>query len=264
MSRIFKSQQVNIDENNRVKIKSLQDVPTQNVGTQIQNDNLDISIETPPEKYETIELEDANETSERIKKKAKLEADNIILKAREDASNIIEDAKEDAYKEAVSIKDEAYKTGYDDGVKNANKIADSIKEESESIKKEALRYKEDLINKIEPDMIELIIDILDKLLWSEVNINPKVISTLIKQGLSDTTLTDNVSVRVSKEDYDFVLSSKEDIISLIGTAAVDFVEDARLEKSDCIIETEFGSIDCSLNSQYEELKKNLYYILKNR
>lgn len=254
MSRIFKSHNVIVDENNRVNIKNLEYTPVN-----------DVIVEEEPQLNEAPSEEEVNNISKQIIENAQREARLIIEKAEEEAKEIIEEAEENAHKLSISIKNEAYKTGYDDGINKGNEEAVAIKEEAEVIKKEALEYRKNLINKIEPDMIELIIDIINKLLSVEININPKVISILIKQGLSKSTLTEDIYIHVSKDDYQSALNSKDEIIASLNTMAdIKFIEDTTLKKSDCIIETGFGTIDCGLTIQYEELKKNLYYILENR
>lgn len=263
MSRIFKSHNVRVDENNRVNIKNLKDTPVNNVI--VETHNIESKVEEQPKLYEAPSEDEANAISKQIIENASLEAKSIIDKAEEKAKEIIEDAEESGHKMSISIKNEAYKTGYDDGINKGYQEASAIREEAEVIKKEALEYRENLINKIEPEMIDLIIDIVNKLLSVEIKTNPKVISLLIKQGLSKSTLTEDISIHVSKDDYQSVLNSKDEIMASLDTMTdIKFIEDTTLKKSDCIIETGFGTIDCGLTTQYNELKKNLYYILGNR
>lgn len=255
MSRIVKYHDATIDANNRVSIQILKH----------QADT------TTPEPEKSVEENSAMHELEsqviagQIIESANTRAKAIIANAHKEVEDIMEDAKESAHKQAISIRENAYKEGYDDGVVKANALADTLKAEVEALKREGEQYCQDLIKQIEPDMIELIVDVLNKLLSTEIEFNHKVISVLIKQGLNKATLTEDVSVHVSKEDYPAVLESESEILASLDTmASVNFVEDPTLSKSDCIIETGFGSIDCSLSAQYDELVKNLYYILKNR
>ena len=257
LSRIVKYHDATIDSNNRVSIQIMSS----------KDENLKVGKQEPIEvekKDEEPEI-DQQVLAKQIVGEAKSKAKGLEQAARKEAEDIVEDAKEKAHKQAIEIRENAYKEGYDDGVVKANKLADSLKAEVEVMRKEGEQYCQDLIKQIEPDMIELIVDILNKLLSTEVEINPKIISILIRQGLSKATLTEDISVHVSKEDYPNILESKDEILSSLDTmATVSFVEDPTLKRSDCIIETGFGNIDCSLGVQRDELIKNLYYILKNR
>jgi flagellar biosynthesis/type III secretory pathway protein FliH len=52
--------------------------------------------------------------------------------------------------------------------------------------------------------------------------------------------------------------------SFEGLGNLEFVEDLALPIGGCIIETGFGSLDCSIDKQCDELIKSLNYLLKNR
>jgi len=253
LSRIVKYHDARIDENNRVSIQTLK-----------KRDILEkeeLAAGKPEPDYELQGKVIAAQIVEDAKTRAKL----IISNAHKEVEDIIEDAKETAHKQAISIRENAYKEGYNDGVEKANELSDEMKAEVEVLRHEGEEYCQNLIRQVEPDMIDLIRDILDKLLLSEVKINPRVISILIRQGLSKATLTEDVSVHVSKDDYTSIIEFRDEILASLDTmVSIDFIEDPTLKKSDCVIETGFGSVDCSLSVQYTELKKNLYYILKNR
>jgi len=46
-----------------------------------------------------------------------------------------------------------------------------------------------------------------------------------------------------------------------GGAEVEIVKDLSLGKAECIIETPYGSVDCSLEGQIEQMRESLMMIL---
>ena len=66
-------------------------------------------------------------------------------------------------------------------------------------------------------------------------------------------------IRVSREDYTYISSKKAGLIEAAGTgeAELEILEDPDLPKNGCIIRTENGIMDCSLETQLEELHKKL-------
>ncbi|MCL1996893.1 MAG: FliH/SctL family protein [Defluviitaleaceae bacterium] len=214
-----------------------------------------------------IDLELIKREAEHIKKMAAEEAqahyDDIIQKAKNQAEKIKQDAIAHANNQAIDIKEKAQNDGYETGINSAKDEADQIVAQAEEIKAQAHIFREELIQEIEPEMIELVISILDSLIEVEKDINPEAISILIKNGLGKTSAIQDVAVHTSPEDYPsidkaMILSSTQSMTD------VQFVEDPTLKKLDCIIKTPLGSIDCGLDTQYKSLRKNLHYVLKNR
>ncbi len=216
-------------------------------------DNLALTIEETKRTAKSI-LERANSESEAIVKNAKAESVKIFENAVRDVQKHIEELKKQAY-------DEAYARGCEDAQTEATRLM----EESEKVLRETYEKKEETLSEIEPKMIELVVKIADKLLGDTVKFNHQVILHLIKKGLSQTTVTGNIKIHVSPDDYDLVIGNKNDILEVAGESAeVEILRDFSLKELDCIIETQFGNIECSLDQQFLNLKENLYYILENR
>ena len=66
-------------------------------------------------------------------------------------------------------------------------------------------------------------------------------------------------IHVSPEDYPFVSMSKNKLSEVLGnkSATVEIIEDMTLKKNECMVETDGGIYDCSLDSQLEALRKEL-------
>ena len=258
-----------VDESNKVTIDNNSSIFVQEpsptyVQAQPTNSN---SIETV-EKIDLVEIRrQAENILKSAKEDAKASADTIIAeslaKANDEAKAIKDSLIEEANNAVELIKEQAKNEGYEAGINSAKDQAAAIVQEAEKIKEDAHVYKEELIKNIEPEMISLITSILDSLIGVEKELNPNIVSFLIKNGLEKVSINDDIIVHVSTEDFPHL--DKNNILSSMETMVnVDFIEDPTLRKSSCIIETSLGNIDCSLDTQYQSLRKNLNYILKNR
>lgn len=258
MSKILKAPYISIDKENKINIEP--PVFNYEAITGIDYDDDDYGDDDEP-----IYVDDSAElTEETILENARLEAEKIINDARQMAEQIIEDAKTKAMADVENAieqgKSEGYEQGYTDGMNQAEEML----MEAQGIYEDSVAQRDEMINSAEPDLIELVINIVHKILSSSIKINPQVIINLIKQGISKTTITGNVFIHVSKEDYDYTIENKFSILTMIdGSTKLEIIKDFSLNKGDCIIETPFGNIDCSLEQQFQDLKQNLYYILKN-
>lgn len=221
---------------------------------QYQDEITEQEGEIPAEQLAEKILERAREEAARIIKEANDDAELILNRMEAEAMGAIEELRE-------QVREEAYNAGYEQGITET----ESIKEDARLVYANAVREKEETLASLESDVVDLITDILDKLLTDSINISPEVILYLVRKGFSESNLTGDVTIHVSDDDYETVLENK-DLLAQYADAGskIDILKDFSLKKSDCIIETPFGAIDCSLDQQYASLRKNLYFICESR
>jgi len=208
---------------------------------------------TPEEVAQNI-IDDAKNQAKQIIEKAEIDAEELILNKKTEFDSKIQEEYE-----------KNLRRGYEDGLKKAFDEVQQIKDETEKIKNQTKEEREQTLSSLEPDIVNLISDITHKILFDTVTVNPKVILNLVRQGLAKATVTGNITIRVSESEFEAVSQNKAEILKIVDSSVnVDVAKDLSLKKGDCIIETNFGNIDCSLGQQFEGLKQNLYYILENR
>jgi flagellar assembly protein FliH len=211
---------------------------------------------------EAVEIE---ETEEPQKESPEQLANKIIKQAQREAESIIRTATKKAEAEAEAIADQAYEQGYQEGMDLAAAEGDAIKAQAQKVVLDAYEERKALLNKLEPEIVDLIIKLTGKLLNDSIELNPKLVVALIKQGLSGSNLTGEVCVHVSGADYDAVIECKDELLALTDSSTrLEIMKDPSLKPMDCIIETPYGDVDCSLNQGYGALVQNLTYILNNR
>jgi flagellar assembly protein FliH len=115
---------------------------------------------------------------------------------------------------------------------------------------------------LEPELIELVGNILQRVGLNTARINPSVTLNLIRQGLTQSNFTGDVTLRVCKDSFDHVVEHKEYLLEYVeGGANLEIMKDHSLGVGDCLIETPFGVVDSSLNMQLEEIKQDLTLIM---
>jgi len=253
LSKILKSFAVTIDMDNVVSV----DVPDMN-NFFIEDDDYEdappvLTEEEALSRAEQI-IADAAAEADEIKNGAQAQAEDVVAKMRQQAEAEIEELKAAAY-------DEAAEAGKAEGSKEAAKII----KEAEDIKAQAYVEKNRILNSAEPEIVELIAEIAEKLIGGAFELKPDLILFLVKQGLSATTLAGDIIIHISQDDYNAVISNKNELLAMAEAGCnIEIIKDLSLNAADCIIETKLGNIDCSLDQQYSALKDNLFLILKNR
>ncbi len=90
-----------------------------------------------------------------------------------------------------------------------------------------------------------------------------LIETLIKQGIGRVTKSHLVSIRVSNEDYNHALSIKPMVIASSDKIEdIEIKRDPTLPNGSCIIDTDSGSIDSSIQTQMSQIKALFEDLLK--
>ena len=247
-NRVLKAGSINVDLENKVTIE----IPA-------------VEAEILPDGAGEDAEEKAMSAAARILNTANMQANEILNKARMEAlaiqSKIEEETKNEAKKLLEETRENAYNEAMDRATEEGNRIIDDAKRVLADAKKERLHLQESL----EPDIVRLITNITDKIIGNAATLNPKTILYLVKQGFDTQTITGDVKVLVSGEDFETVRAAKDELLAHTdGSANLDIVKDAALGPCECVIETSIGHIDCSLDLQYSSLKENLTYILQNR
>lgn len=182
---------------------------------------------------------------------ARREAERIKSKALMEAQQEIEALRSKGYDEG---KEQGYETGYHEGMTQVESLRKSLEEERARLDKE---YHE-MINELEPKFVETMTDIYEKVLKVDLAKDHEILVHLISSAMHKIEGSSNYLIHVSKEDYQYVILKKEELVSAVSPhSSVEIVEDMTLGANDCIIETDGGIFDCGLGTQLEELSQKL-------
>ncbi len=259
MSRIFKRNDINIDGENKVfiKHKNLPQEVIMNFKPKNDNDNSSLSIDEAALRANEI-IENALREAEEIKANAQEIAENLIDDATRRQSEIYDEAKNNGI-------EDGYQEGYEAGVNEGKNTLEDLISEQENQVLALKEEKEAILINSEKEIIDLVVEIVDDITYKMFNINPEILSVLVKRGISNATIQNKVSIKVSSEDYENVVEHVEEFKKLIDSSKeVEILKDFSLLKNDCLLETEFGNINCGLDEQLESIKESLYFILNER
>jgi len=219
---------------------------------------------------EDIVLEENNTAEEIIKEniilEAKQDAQRIIEEAEKKASQILEQASKDAMLKKMKIEEEGHQKGYQEGFRQGSEESKKLISQAKQELENAIKERDKIIQEIEPKVVDLIISISKKILDNAIITNKQSIAYLIKKGLLEVKdITEKIIIKISEDDYASIMESKDDLLNALGyNDKIEIVQDLSLKSGDCIIETQYGNIDCSLGTQFEGLKQELLFILDSK
>lgn len=193
-------------------------------------------------------IEQANEEIE--KKKAELMKEEESLHAK--ISDALEEARVKGYQEG-------YEAGRNDGmqsvenlIQEASKIVDSSRED----------YYEKL-ESAELEIIDLAVKIAEKIIGKTIEDDSEYWSQLVKTALKEVREHEDIKIFVHPKKFELTKSQKKMLEALLHDSTDIYIyPDDELEETACIIETSFGTIDASVDSQLTEIKKQLLQIVE--
>lgn len=246
MYRIYKSEKVNLGEPKSIN-------------------HIDLKLIRNADKENCLQSEKSkNQIAKDIIEEARMLYADIIEDANNEALIIIEKTNAELKLKEKETYEKAYKEGLEKGFKEGKTEAQEIIDQAKSIKDYLTLRKNDILKESEADLIELIIDISKKVINQELIQNEDIIISLIRQAMERSTFNDNLTIKVSAEDYAYVSERKDIIASLVeGVLEIEVIEDRFLKKGDCILDTIGGQVNTSIQHQIEELEKAFMYILRN-
>ena len=192
-------------------------------------------------------LENINAEAEKIIEDARLQAEQIIADANKNAAAAFEEAKQNGYYEGNAAAQE-----------EADKKQEQLEAEYNNRKKELEQEYNELKEKVEPQLVEVITDVFRKVTGVVAEDNQQIILHLINDVMYNADGSRDYVIKVSPEDYKFLVNNQGKIYCAMSREVnIDIVEDAGLERNQCMIETNTGIFNCSLDIELNNLIKNI-------
>jgi flagellar assembly protein FliH len=207
---------------------------------------------------ETEEKSRENETIFTDKEITVLEAEKRILELEEVIKQKDEEIKAAAAK--------SYEEGKVDGVAESQEktkaviaeIEEKIKEESQARLTAQINSElEDRLKhfkSLEEEIYQIIVLIVKKVLAIEITSNSYLIVNIIKQSLAHVSQRDGITIRVSNDDYEYVIESVSQFNRHNdGTYSINIVPDEHIKTGGCLVETNSTIVDAQAEKRTEKI-----------
>ncbi|MFW5999112.1 MAG: FliH/SctL family protein [Halanaerobiaceae bacterium] len=195
------------------------------------------------------ELAQLEEQTEKIMEEARNEAQSIKEKAREEAENIRQAAREEGYKEGQK---EGYQAGYEAGISELEPLLAALKQADREYR-DKLQQKLDGLSE---QAIQLSVRIARRIVNSRLELEPELINNIVADMLQK--LGNNhgqVDVRIHPELIEYL--DKDNLQGTVRDLPLEIKGDRGLERGDCIISTDFGGKDGTLENKLALLEGQL-------
>ena len=211
---------------------------------------------------ENLPGEEASLTSEDIINNANKEAREIISNAHDEAEKLRGEAFDEAQSIKQQAKEEGYQAGYEEGSNNALQEYESrnreLDERISQFENEMNVKRDELVKETTNRMVDWLIQMIPHITGVFVEGSYNVLLYMINNAMRDLDNSRHFVIKVSPEDYNDIIEKKDDIYGSLNPGIdMEIFEDSKLEKLQCMIETDNGIVDISLDAQLDNLTKAL-------
>jgi len=181
-------------------------------------------------------------------------AHTVIDQANLQAAAIISAARD----EAEVIRRAAYEEGRAAAAAELERERAAIRELCSRLEAEVEQRQNDFWTSIEPDLIKLAVEIARKITRRQIEENETFVLETVRAGLRQLRDRRELKIHVNPEDFDLVRSHKAEIMSSSdGIHTLEVIDDRRVDRGGCIIESGNGHLDGRVETQLAEVERTL-------
>jgi type III secretion protein L len=170
-------------------------------------------------------------------------AKEIIAKAQQQAQEIIAAARAQEQR----IHEQAKLAGREEGRVEVSAELARAKQQAAMVLRDA-----------EQDIIGLSLEIARKIIGRDLERDPQVVMEICANAVEGVRNAKQLVLRVNPQDGAYLRQNRKAIMDLVARSVdIAFKDDASVEPGGCVIQTEFGTIDAQLDTQFKMLAQVL-------
>ncbi|MFS0787028.1 flagellar assembly protein FliH [Shouchella sp. 1P09AA] len=230
--------------------------------------------EEAKQSVETITTDERNQNAatvdflEEEQRKARQKADQLLEKAKAEAKQIEEalvirkeQLEQEAEEQKAQAQLEGYEAGFAAGESQASAIYETKLAEAQRILEHAQVEVQSSIEKNEPFLIDLAVTMVERILGQKLE-EADVTFAMMKQILQEVREFEMVKVYVHPHWYEQLVYRKEELYQcLVSCKDFQIIPDIHSPESSCVITTNAGRLDASLDTQLKQLKHQLMSVI---
>ena len=232
---------------------------------------ISIKLFEQPKLEEEVEVSNVPEIDvQAAVQEAQQQAKEIINHAKQEADLLHQHMEEQRQAFAIEkdrianqAREEGFSAGLHEGREKGYLEYSAIIQSAKSVVDSAKHDYRMHIDSSEREILELGLKVAEKILGVKITNNEEEFLSIVKRALKEARDNQEVQLHVHPNHYDFLLANKEELIMLFPKEVNFYIyPNDELSESGCLIESESGRIDASVDSQLEEIKRKLIELLE--
>ena len=187
--------------------------------------------------------------------KAKLGVKELLKDALDKAKSQVNEIKSNAKKEGYDI---GYETGFKKGEEDAKKEFSPFLGTVQEMIKELTGFRKENYDKVEREMVEMIISLAKKVIHFEFSMRENAVQDMIRLAVESVLDKESMVIKINPTDKKYAESFSPELHRLFDEIKnVNFESHPGIERGGCIIETNFGVVDASIEKLEEQIDQIL-------
>lgn len=179
-----------------------------------------------------------------------VEAQEIVEKAKQEAKELLAETKE----ECKALKKQAKEEGLQEGLSRFNQQILNLNEQINHIKLAT-----------QQQVLPIALKAAKKIVGEELQTNPAAIISIVQQALKPALHCQEIKIYVNKNDLESLQQEKENLKSKFERLhSLNIEERSDIDIGSCVIETEVGIINATLDNQWRALEAAFEKFAKQR
>jgi|GEM_PF-2345252 len=204
------------------------------------------TIEEPPATPDELPLTDFERNMDRLQNlKSESGLPDILSLLEENYKGERENIYQSGFDAGFEAGKKEMQLQYQNEIQAVNAIINQLQESRWRLEREA-----------ELNVIELVIQIAQRLTNSELQTDPGKIENILKETLSHVENDEVLEIQLNSEDYDYLTQQSELPESL--NPDVKIKKSTSLDRGGCIVQTNMESIDATIETKLEQISRQLY------
>jgi flagellar assembly protein FliH len=158
----------------------------------------------------------------------------------------------------AALEREAFTKGYAQGeragLEAGGKRAEAMLRRVAQTIEELGGLRQTLIQETEREMVQLALTLARRVVHREVTLDPELAAALAHVALERLGTTTPATIRLNPEDYTIVAQDS----ARWGGQTVTVVPDPSISRGGCLVDSAFGSVDATIETQFDELSRALF------
>ena len=202
---------------------------------------------------------------------AAIEAARLLDEARQEAELIRERARKelaDAKKKAEELESEAYSQGFEQGKKDGLEIgrlqSEAAAKRLEKVIQGISHQSETLFVKHEAQFVKLSMEVARQLVLKEIKTDPSVVLESMKAAFNQAVSGNNLTIYLNPKDLELAKNYASKELEPSGGLSLEIKADPKIERGGCLIESEFGLVDATMQAKWEAVRSAVSEVLSGR
>jgi flagellar assembly protein FliH len=159
---------------------------------------------------------------------------------------------------ALLIEKEAYEKGFEQGEKDGRELGlkrlEVVIHQVKNVLLEIERQRKEFPQAYESEMLRLMLSLGKRIFRQELMSHEEVIIAVLREAFQYVTDHGKVLVRLNPADHQYLFAHPCQVpFSLDEKDGVKMIEDPSITRGGCLLDTSFGEVDATFESQFDEM-----------